>query len=70
MSLLGLLQAGAYTKYQLVWVLLGTVMIGLILQGMAARVGIVTGKHLSQLCRSVIQSAVNSWFSLPLIFLF
>ena len=51
-------QAGAYTKYQLVWVLLGTVLIGLILQGMAARVGIVTGKHLSQLCRCVAENLI------------
>ena len=36
------------------WVLLGTVLIGLILQGMAARIGIVTGKHLSQVCRYVL----------------
>ena len=45
------LQAGAYTKYQLTWVLFLVTIIGLILQAMGARIGIVTGKHLAELCR-------------------
>ena len=45
------LQAGAYTKYQLTWVLLASTIIGLLLQAMGARIGIVTGKHLAELCR-------------------
>eukprot|EP00607_Mallomonas_marina_P010054 CAMPEP_0182419720 /NCGR_PEP_ID=MMETSP1167-20130531/4108_1 /TAXON_ID=2988 /ORGANISM="Mallomonas Sp, Strain CCMP3275" /LENGTH=432 /DNA_ID=CAMNT_0024594783 /DNA_START=126 /DNA_END=1421 /DNA_ORIENTATION=- len=45
------LQAGAYTKYQLTWVFLFTTIIGLFLQAMGARIGIVTGKHLAELCR-------------------
>lgn len=45
------LQAGAYTGYQLIWVLLWSTVLGLILQILAARLGIVTGKHLAQVCR-------------------
>eukprot|EP01041_Mallomonas_annulata_P004519 gene4519-8976_t len=45
------LQAGAYTKYQLTWVFFITTIIGLFLQAMGARIGIVTGKHLAELCR-------------------
>ncbi|CAN0206761.1 unnamed protein product, partial [Ectocarpus fasciculatus] len=56
------LQAGAYTKYSLTWVLFSTCAIGLVLQGMAARVGIVTGKHLAQLCRQ--EYSPPKWISL------
>jgi Mn2+/Fe2+ NRAMP family transporter len=44
-------QAGSYTKYQLGWVLLVSLVAGLILQAMSLRIGIFTGKHLAQLCR-------------------
>ena len=56
------MQAGAYTKYHLTWVLFGTCLIGLVLQGMAARVGIVTGKHLAQLCRQ--EYSAKKWIPL------
>jgi natural resistance-associated macrophage protein 2 len=44
-------QAGAYSKYQLLWVLFYAQFVGFILQNMATRIGIVTGKHLAQLCK-------------------
>jgi hypothetical protein len=45
------LQAGAYTGYQLIWVLFWSTVLGLVLQILAARLGVVTGKHLAQVCR-------------------
>ena len=46
------LQAGAFTGYQLLWVLLWSTTYGLFLQILALRLGVVTGRHLAQLCRS------------------
>eukprot|EP00301_Raphidiophrys_heterophryoidea_P015146 c23671_g1_i1.p1 GENE.c23671_g1_i1~~c23671_g1_i1.p1 ORF type:complete len:561 (+),score=152.19 c23671_g1_i1:85-1767(+) len=46
------LQAGAYTGYQLVWVLFLSTLMGLLLQILAARLGVVTGKNLAQMCRA------------------
>ncbi|CAM9530225.1 unnamed protein product, partial [Phaeothamnion confervicola] len=45
------LQTGAYTGYQLMWVLLASTLLGLVLQSIAARIGVVTGTHLAELCR-------------------
>ena len=45
------LQAGAFTGYRLMWVLLGSTVLGLLLQVLAARIGVVTGKDLATLCR-------------------
>jgi len=45
------LQAGAYTGYQLIWVLFAATAMGLVLQIMAARLGVVTGKHLAEICK-------------------
>ena len=42
------LQQGAYTKYDLVWVLWWSTVTGLILQEMSARIGLVTGRDLAQ----------------------
>jgi natural resistance-associated macrophage protein len=42
------LQTGAYTGFHLVWVLWWATVAGLILQELAARVGVVTGKDLAQ----------------------
>lgn len=44
-------QTGAYTGYQLLWVLLSAHIMGLVLQSLAARLGVVTGKHLAEVCR-------------------
>ena len=45
------LQAGAYTGYQLSWVLFLATACGLLLQVLACRLGVVTGQHLAQLCK-------------------
>jgi natural resistance-associated macrophage protein len=45
------LQAGAYTGYQLLSVLFWATAGGLLLQILAARLGVVTGRHMAELCR-------------------
>ena len=45
------LQQGAYTQYQLLWVLWWSTVAGWILQVLSARIGVVTGKDLAQVCR-------------------
>lgn len=44
------LQQGAYTGYKILWVLFWCTCMGLFLQVLAARLGVVTGKHLAQMC--------------------
>ncbi|XP_056590568.1 natural resistance-associated macrophage protein 2 [Triplophysa dalaica] len=44
------LQSGAKAGYKLLWVLLGATIIGLLLQRLAARLGVVTGMHLAEVC--------------------
>ncbi|KAM9829072.1 natural resistance-associated macrophage protein 2-like [Syngnathus typhle] len=44
------LQSGAKAGFKLLWVLLGATIIGLLLQRLAARLGVVTGMHLAQVC--------------------
>lgn len=44
-------QAGAVAGYSLLWVLFWSTAIGLILQLLAARLGVATGKHLAEHCR-------------------
>ena len=45
------LQSGALTGYQLLWVLLLSTVLGYFLQVLSVRLGVVTGKHLAQVCR-------------------
>ena len=45
------LQQGAYTEYQLLWVLWWSTVAGWILQVLSARLGVVTGRDLAQTCR-------------------
>ena len=45
------LQSGAYAGYQLLWMLFWATIGGLLLQVLAARLGVVTGKNLAQMCR-------------------
>ncbi|KAF1315044.1 Metal ion transporter, partial [Globisporangium splendens] len=47
------LQAGAYGGYQLIWVLFGATVMGFFLQVLAARLGVVTGKNLAEMCTKV-----------------
>lgn len=46
------LEAGSRFKYSLIWVLVLASFLGLILQNLASRLGIVTGKNLAQQCRA------------------
>ncbi|XP_031371629.1 metal transporter Nramp5-like isoform X2 [Punica granatum] len=45
------LQAGANHRYELLWVVLIGMMFALIIQSLAANLGVTTGKHLSELCK-------------------
>lgn len=44
------LQAGAQTEYKLLWVLMWATILGLLMQRLAARLGVVTGLHLAEIC--------------------
>nr|XP_033791761.1 natural resistance-associated macrophage protein 2 isoform X2 [Geotrypetes seraphini] len=44
------LQSGAVAGFKLLWVLLAATVIGLLLQRLAARLGVVTGLHLAEVC--------------------
>ncbi|KAF4375086.1 hypothetical protein CsatB_024235 [Cannabis sativa] len=50
-NLEGDLQAGAIAGYSLLWLLLWATAMGLLVQLLAARLGVATGRHLSELCR-------------------
>ncbi|TDH70046.1 hypothetical protein CCR75_005177 [Bremia lactucae] len=56
------LQSGAYAGYQLMWVLFGATAMGFFLQVLAARLGVVTGKNLAEMCTAVYPR----WASLTL----
>eukprot|EP01083_Nonionella_stella_P112838 332368_1 len=45
------LQAGAVAGYQLIWVLWWSTVLGWLIQTLSARLGVVTGRHLAQICR-------------------
>eukprot|EP00252_Welwitschia_mirabilis_P023379 TRINITY_DN6590_c0_g3_i1.p1 TRINITY_DN6590_c0_g3~~TRINITY_DN6590_c0_g3_i1.p1 ORF type:complete len:499 (-),score=38.09 TRINITY_DN6590_c0_g3_i1:446-1942(-) len=45
------LQAGAVAGYSLLWLLMWATVMGLIIQLLAARLGVATGCHLAELCR-------------------
>ena len=44
------LQSGVLGKYRLLWVLLASTVLGLVMQRLAARLGVVTGLHLAEMC--------------------
>ncbi|XVF39284.1 hypothetical protein PTKIN_Ptkin01aG0022400 [Pterospermum kingtungense] len=46
------LQAGANHQYELLWVVLIGLIFALIIQSLAANLGVSTGKHLSELCKA------------------
>ncbi|KAJ9540789.1 hypothetical protein OSB04_027295 [Centaurea solstitialis] len=50
-NLEGDLQAGAIAGYSLLWLLLWATVIGFFVQLLSARLGVVTGRHLAELCR-------------------
>src|SRR6202040_3620465 len=45
------IQAGAKYGYQLLWVVLAANMIAMLFQALSAKLGIVTGRNLAELCR-------------------
>ena len=44
------LQSGANAQYKLLWVLMWATFLGLLMQRLAARLGVVTGQHLAEVC--------------------
>lgn len=44
------LQSGTIAKYKLLWLLLSATILGLLMQRLAARLGVVTGLHLAEMC--------------------
>lgn len=50
-NLEGDLQAGAIAGYSLLWLLMWATAMGLLVQLLSARLGVATGRHLSELCR-------------------
>ncbi|KAM3872139.1 natural resistance-associated macrophage protein 2 [Diretmus argenteus] len=56
------LQSGAKAGFKLLWVLLGATIIGLLLQRLAIRLGVVTGMHLAEVCN-------RQYHTVPRIFL-
>lgn len=50
-NLEGDLQAGAVAGYSLLWLLFWATAMGLLVQLLAARLGVATGRHLAELCR-------------------
>ena len=45
------LQSGATAGYALLWLLMWATVMGLLIQKLAARLGVATGSHLAELCR-------------------
>jgi manganese transport protein len=54
------LEGGARFGYSLIWVLLMSNMMAVLLQTLAARLGVVTGHDLAQACRAEYSRAVNA----------
>ncbi|KAK5984740.1 hypothetical protein GCK32_018091, partial [Trichostrongylus colubriformis] len=46
------LQSGAVAQFKLIWVLLLAHVLGLLLQRLAARLGVVSGKHMAEIAHS------------------
>ncbi|KAL1464936.1 hypothetical protein WDU94_004539 [Cyamophila willieti] len=44
------LQSGTTAEYKLLWVLLSATVLGLVMQRLSARLGVVTGHHLAEMC--------------------
>ncbi|XP_062229560.1 metal transporter Nramp3-like isoform X1 [Phragmites australis] len=53
------LQAGAQYKYELLWIILIASCAALVIQSLAARLGVVTGKHLAEHCRAEYPKVTN-----------
>ncbi|XP_050437469.1 protein Malvolio [Adelges cooleyi] len=44
------LQSGTQAKYKLLWILMSATVLGLVMQRLSARLGVVTGYHLADMC--------------------
>ncbi|XP_020270393.1 metal transporter Nramp3-like isoform X2 [Asparagus officinalis] len=53
------LQSGAQYKYELLWIILVASCAALVIQSLAARLGVVTGKHLAEHCRAEYPKVTN-----------
>nr|WNH25159.1 natural resistance-associated macrophage protein 1 [Fagopyrum tataricum] len=53
------LQAGAQFKYELLWIILVASCAALLIQSLAANLGVVTGKHLAEHCRAEYPKRTN-----------
>ncbi|RDY02369.1 Metal transporter Nramp6, partial [Mucuna pruriens] len=53
------LQSGAQYKYELLWIILVASCAALLIQSMAANLGVVTGKHLAEHCRTEYSRVPN-----------
>ncbi|KAL5576120.1 hypothetical protein UlMin_017819 [Ulmus minor] len=53
------LQAGAQYKYELLWIILVASCAALVIQSLAANLGVVTGKHLAEHCRAEYSRVPN-----------
>ncbi|KEH39635.1 NRAMP metal ion transporter 6 [Medicago truncatula] len=53
------LQSGAQYKYELLWIILVASCAALVIQSMAANLGVVTGKHLAEHCRAEYSRVSN-----------
>ncbi|KAK2973152.1 hypothetical protein RJ640_021365 [Escallonia rubra] len=53
------LQAGAQYKYGLLWIILVASCAALVIQSLAANLGVVTGKHLAEHCRTEYEKVPN-----------
>src|SRR6202451_2651620 len=52
------IQAGAKYGYQLLWVVLAANLIAMLFQALSAKLGIVTGRNLAELCREQLPAPV------------
>lgn len=46
------LQSGFVARYRLLWVLMWATILGLVMQRLSMRLGVVTGSHLAEMCHS------------------
>ncbi|KAF2560053.1 hypothetical protein F2Q68_00013502 [Brassica cretica] len=53
------LQSGAQYKYELLWIILVASCAALVIQSLAANLGVVTGKHLAEHCRAEYSKVPN-----------
>jgi len=59
------IQAGSTYGYELLWVVLAANLVAMLFQGMSAKMGIVTGRNLAELCREQFsrRTAVGMWIA-------